>query len=250
MPRAFTGVGRDGEKHLRLAFVWALAGALATILAIPYELDLLSAKLRQAPVRLPVIFTIQTVQVFVLLLVAVWIGLRVGSPIGLDSPIARAVVYRRARPPWSWKRLAVAAVVGSLIGIALEGRLEGVPPVPAWKGFLVSFYGGITEELLLRLFAMSLLGWIGWRLFERARPAPSAAVFWIANVLAALLFGASHLPAAGMLWSVTPSLAARVVLTNAVAGVVYGLIFWRWGIEHAMVCHFFTDVFLHAIFSG
>ena len=68
--------------------------------------------------------------------------------------------------------------------------------------------------------------------------------------MAALLFGASHLPAAATIWVLTTSIVARVILLNAAAGVVYGVIFWRWGIEHAMVCHFFTDIVLHVIFAG
>ncbi|HEX9332266.1 MAG TPA: hypothetical protein VF896_10280 [Anaerolineales bacterium] len=31
----------------------------------------------------------------------------------------------------------------------------------AWKGFLASFYGGIAEEILLRLFVMSFFVWLG-----------------------------------------------------------------------------------------
>jgi len=257
-------VGRSGrDRHLRLAVFWAGIGAITSLLAIPYVLDLFSAKLTGTHLPLPILFFLQAVEAFVVLLFAVWAGLGTGSKVGLDSPFARALVYGLPRPPCSSKRLGVAAALGAAVGAVMLGGerllfmpameragLGATPRIAAWKGLLVSFYGGITEELLLRLFAMSVLAWIGWRLFERARPAPSAVVYWAANVMAAVLFGVGHLPAAASIWPLTPLVVARVVILNAAGGVVFGAIFWRWGVEHAMVSHFLTDIVLHVIFAG
>jgi hypothetical protein len=33
--------------------------------------------------------------------------------------------------------------------------------VAKWKWFFASFYGGITEETIMRLFLLSLLAWLG-----------------------------------------------------------------------------------------
>jgi membrane protease YdiL (CAAX protease family) len=66
----------------------------------------------------------------------------------------------------------------------------------AWKGLLASFYDGIAEEVLLRLFMMSFLVWLGCFLSKTAQGKPTAAVFWTANILAAVLFGLGHLPLA------------------------------------------------------
>jgi hypothetical protein len=239
----------DRENYFRLAVFWAGIGTFTSLLAIPYELDLFSAKLPSKHLPLPILFSLQAVQAFVLLLFAVWAGLSLGSKVGLDSPFARALVYGLPRPPWSPKRLGVAAALGAVVGVAVRAGLGGTPRVAAWKGLLVSFYGGITEELFLRLFAMSVLAWIAWRLFERARPAPSALVYWAANAMAALLFGVGHLPVAASIWPLTPLVVARVVILNAAAGVVFGAIFWRWGIEHAMISHFLADIVLHVIFA-
>jgi membrane protease YdiL (CAAX protease family) len=75
-------------------------------------------------------------------------------------------------------------------------------------------------------------------------------MFVLAIVLAALLFGASHLPAAhaaGLLG--TPLLAARVVLLNAVVGIACGGLLWKYGLEHAMLAHFCADAVLHVALS-
>lgn len=237
----------SGSGQVRLALFWAAIGTLASFLAIPYELDLFSTKIHNSHLPLALLFCLQGVQVFLLLLVVVWVGLTAGSRIGLDSPIARAFIYGEPRRAWSRKPLAMASALGVVIGIAMHLGLGGIPRIAAWKGFLVAFYGGVAEELFLRLCAMSLLTWIGWRLCERSQALPRSTVYWAANILAALLFGAGHLPAAASVWTLTPSLVARVILVNAGGGVVYGAIFWRWGIEYAMVSHFLTDVVLHAI---
>lgn len=71
-------------------------------------------------------------------------------------------------------------------------------------------------------------------------------MYVIAIALAALVFGAGHLPAAfaaGMTHA--PMAIARIVLLNSLAGLVAGAVFWRWGIEHAMVAHFSADLILH-----
>ena len=58
----------------------------------------------------------------------------------------------------------------------------------AWKGFLASFYGGVAEEIQLRLFVMSLLAWLGSFISKTIEGKPTYTMFWIANILAAVLF--------------------------------------------------------------
>lgn len=68
-------------------------------------------------------------------------------------------------------------------------------------------------------------------------------MFVLAIVLAAVLFGAGHLPAAiaaGI--ADTPLLIARIVLLNA---VVFGGLFWKYGLEHTMLAHCCADLVLH-----
>ena len=56
-----------------------------------------------------------------------------------------------------------------------------IQPLPAgvalWKRLLAAFYGGITEELLLRLFFMTLIAWGIWRTAYKAQLPPDATVF-------------------------------------------------------------------------
>ena len=81
-----------------------------------------------------------------------------------------------------------------------------------------------------------------------AKPARrSAWAFWTANAVAALLFGAIHIPQAIAFVKVTPAVLALVVGANAAAGLGFGWIYRRGGVEAAMAAHFATDIVLHVV---
>lgn len=60
------------------------------------------------------------------------------------------------------------------------------------------------------------------------------AVMWSANLVAALLFGASHLTASN-----TPTLGfvAFILGANGIVGLLCGWLFWRKGLIAAMTAH-------------
>jgi len=246
-------------QHSRLAAFWTGAGVLATLAVLPYVFAIDPSLLAQLPMPLALVVVAQTAQTGILLLGGSWAGLRLGQPIGLDSPFARALVYRRALPALSRRTLISAALAGSATGLLLLvlDRLiqpwmpPGIQALPAsielWKRLLAAFYGGITEELLLRLFTMTLIAWIIWKAVYKAQMPPNAYVFWVAIVAAAALFGVGHLPAAARIWPLTPIVIARTVALNALGGVVFGYAYWQWGLEYCMLAHFCADIALHAV---
>jgi len=66
-------------------------------------------------------------------------------------------------------------------------------------------------------------------------------------VLAALVFGALHFPSiAPARIPLTGAVIAYVLLANGIAGVVFGWMFRRRGLEGAMVAHGSADVWLQA----
>ena len=98
-------------------------------------------------------------------------------------------------------------------------------------------YGGLSEEIMMRWGLMSFVAWAGARLFARDATRPPAAIFVSAIVIVALLFAAGHLPAAAMISSLSPAVVGRILLLNAVAGLLFGWLFWRRSLESAMVAH-------------
>jgi hypothetical protein len=234
--------------HLKLAALFGIAGALATLALMPYVMALTPQKFTALPLPLPAIVLAAAAQTGVLCWLLGWLGLYLGAPYGLDAPWLRAWVYRRPRDPARRPRWWLAVLLGGLaallvVGLSALGPKHAEDIIQAWRGALASFYGGIVEEVLYRLLLVSALVWLLARCNRRvARPW----MFVLAIVLAALLFGAGHLSAAhaaGLLG--TPLLVARIVLLNAVVAVVFGGLFWKYGLEHAMLAHFCADLVLH-----
>jgi membrane protease YdiL (CAAX protease family) len=102
------------------------------------------------------------------------------------------------------------------------------------------FYGGITEELLLRWGVMAPLAyllWWGQNKLRGATESPSATVMTVAISVSAVAFGVGHLPALAAAVELTVPLLVRTVLLNAIIGVALGWLFWRRSLEAAMIAH-------------
>jgi membrane protease YdiL (CAAX protease family) len=85
---------------------------------------------------------------------------------------------------------------------------------------------------------MTALVWLAWRLLQRRRGTPHAVYIWLAIVVSALVFGAGHLPAAAALvGELTDDIVLFVVGLNTAFGVLFGYLFWRYGLEAAMIAH-------------
>jgi hypothetical protein len=250
------------KHHLRLAVILGIAGAIATACVLPYVFALMPgtlARLRSAPLPLPLLLAFQLAQSAVLLTALSWAGLKLGAPLGLDAPLLRALAYRRDRPVPPARDIAVAIAIGVATAaaiVALDAFFKPLLPAPLrplpaggarWQGFLASFYGGIGEEIQLRLFLMTLLAWIGWRLFARRRVPVPRAVYVAAIAISALAFAAGHLPLAIEIWGFGAANVARTLVLNVIAGIAFGWLFWRRGLEQAMLAHFSADIVLHVV---
>jgi hypothetical protein len=241
------------SPNLKLALLLGAASMLATLALMPYLLALMPQKFAALPLPLPIMIAAQAAQAGVLCWLLAWLGLYLGTPYGLDAPWLRAWVDRRPRNPSlnaHWRLAILLGVLAALLvsGLSLLGPKEagehGTTAMGwAWRGLLASFYGGIVEEVECRLLLVAALVWLLARCKRRvARPW----MFVVAIVLAALLFGAGHLPAAFAIGMAhTPLLIARIVVLNALVGLVTGGLFWKYGLEHAMLAHFCADLVLH-----
>lgn len=111
-------------------------------------------------------------------------------------------------------------------------------------------YGGIIEEIMLRFFFLSLLVYLldlmtGSTKSGRAIPAWA---YLAANLIAALLFALGHLPATRMAYGeITALLMIRTLLLNGVLGFVFGILYWKKGLQYAMLAHALTHLFNQAI---
>jgi membrane protease YdiL (CAAX protease family) len=78
---------------------------------------------------------------------------------------------------------------------------------------------------------------------------PAAIFLWIANMLAAILFGLGHLPATSMLLPLTPLVITRAIILNGLLDVAFGYLYMTRGLESAMISHFSADIVLHVLLA-
>jgi len=232
--------------------LWALLVALcaaATVLSALVFLAMIRAA--QPPISPLAVLALRGLQALVLCAIAAYAGVRFAPRAGLDAPWLRAMAERRDPPPGFGSMAIESAAVGSITAIAVEAvalmlrssvpeALFRPPPGGFWLRASSAFYGGIVEETLVRWGLMTALIALGRRAGMRE-------AFWPANALAALVFGILHLPAAAAARiPLTGGVLAYVLLGNALAGVVFGWMFHRRGLEGAMIAHGAADVWLQA----
>lgn len=229
--------------------VWAagMTGAVAMAAYLPNLLAAFGGDPLELPRWLPAAAAAQS---GVLLAVGAALGAALAPALDLHAPAAEALAARRPvgpalRPQW------VPGLAGAALGTALllvagaaapdaVAALEGEYDPPLWVRVL---YGGITEEVLLRWGMMTALVWVGWRFVQRRGGRPGPGIVWAAIVGSSLLFGAGHLPTAALLvGSLSLPVVVYVVFVNAAFGLVAGWLYWRIGLEAAVLAHIGTHV--------
>lgn len=247
-------------RHLKIALWLMAAGIFASIVMFPYLKEtLLSGSTAITHAQLPAVIAAQAMQTAVIIFFGAWAGLAIASRVDLNAPFLRKWIYGSGNPVLSGKWLLIG-IAGSVIGcFAIIGiDLWFQPHLPKivseqqsfewWKGALTLFYGGIFEETLLRLFTMSLIVWLMAKLFRVKAPHIPGFIYIAAIIIAALLFGLGHLPAAQMYFGeLSAVVAARTIILNALLGIWFGYLYWRKGLEYAIVSHMSADLVLHAI---
>lgn len=110
-----------------------------------------------------------------------------------------------------------------------------------FANFITSlFYGGVIEEIIMRLFLMSLISFILWKTFckKYSKEIIPKWIFIVSNFVCALAFAALHLPATvNMFGKLTPLLLFRCFLLNGFFGLVFGRFYRKHGIQYAILGH-------------
>jgi membrane protease YdiL (CAAX protease family) len=238
----------------KMFFILLTSCVIAALLVIPYSLTLTQAP---AEISLKNLLLI-AVQNLILFMTAIFLGLLLSKRVGLGLPLLEGALegenqsagLKSILPP-SLGLGAVAGILIVLLSIPFNRLIpelgsSGISIAP-WKAFLASFYGGIAEEVLLRLFAVSLFVWISFKIRKTSDGSPAALGIWISIVLAAVFFGLGHLPATAQITPLTGLVITRAILLNGIGGVIFGWLYWKKGLESAMIAHFTSDIVLHVI---
>lgn len=245
-------IGRGTE--FRISFLLAVGSAFSAILIIPYLMELNPT--HEGPrISFALMALTQGIQALLLSWILSFAGLRMGEKVSLGSPYLYAWILGR---PQILPRSLVTVFFGGLaLGIFIQvlDRWILLPTQPdtiqqaslqttLWKGWLAAFYGGWTEEVLTRLFLMTSIVWVLFKIFQRVE----TWMYWFAIFIAAICFAALHLPQIASLASLTLPVVMRVTILNLIGGITFGFLYWRKGLEHSMVCHFATSLSLHSFF--
>lgn len=229
-------------------FVWLFLGSLGLVaLSLGQDIDTLRELGSFPDVSDHVLRALIVVQPFILLVAGVGAGVALGERVGLRSWVTARL--RGDLPPvMQVSGPALAALLGFGTGAVVVVLDRVFAP---WIGFpsvaslpdmgtaiMAISYGGIAEELTLRYGLMTFLVWIGAKVWTKRPPGLYLGVVF----LSAILFGAGHLPAMAALTPLTSIVVLRTVGLNALLGLAFGWLFWRRGLEHAMLAHVATHL--------
>ena len=218
------------RSFLRQAVILWAAGLVGAVAVFPFVLHMQSATLEKANAKgltVPVLVAALIIQNGVLLTIAVPVGLWAANRLSLRAPPSEALATGGSLPEATKPLLRPAILAGVVTGVLLWLLLAFVflPAAPTefttvrrsitWQGLSAALFGGITEELLFRLFLLGVVALgLRWLLAPAATGLP-AAPFWVANSFAALCFGLGHIPGQLNIGPLTPAVWAEEALARS-----------------------------------
>jgi len=255
----------------KIYFVLLAASVVGIVAIIPYSLATQGTTLSEleAPIPTWLLIFLQILQNAILFAIVIFLGLLAANRVGLGLPVLEAKLQGESVGQ-KIKAFLLPSIILGILGSGLVILLDVLVFMPqlmaelgdkasslnqealrpaAWKGLLASFYGGIDEEILLRLGLMSILVWLGRFVSKTEDGHPTLAVLWSANILAAVLFGLGHLPATAALFPLTPLVILRAISLNGLIGIAFGYLYFKHGLEAAILSHFTADIVLHVLLA-
>jgi hypothetical protein len=253
-------MNKMSTKLFAILWVAGMTGVLSLLLI---DISALMANLPAAagtemPFHPLLIKVVSTIQPTILLSLAIFIGLQLAPRVGLSAPAAEALAngngFISALRPQVLPGLIAGFVAGVMILSSWLLVRPLLPPVFITRAeklntsmpFLTRLlYGGVTEELLLRWGLLTLLVWVLWRIFQGARGTPRTIYFVSAIVISSVVFGIGHLPLVRALgFDFTVPIVAFIVLANSLFGLIAGYLYWRKGLEAAIIAHMSAHIVL------
>ncbi len=252
----------------KISLLLAVLGFIAGVLILPYQLEMFQttapALYDEVLETLPMSISLVSVMVGLQLLIATFllsfIGIKLARKTGLSFTVLESLFSKR-NVVINKEAIYIAIIGGIILGFLIVGSdrfyFQNQIPILAENtpGFSLLglmagvFYGGVFEEVLMRLFLMSLVIWLWMKIFRRTKEEISSKVYWFAIILTSLAFALGHLPATGMMYGeVTTTLLIRGLLLNGIGGLIFGWLYWKKGIEYSILSHMFAHISMQLLF--
>ena len=229
---------KNNLKFLIFLAIFGLVGGYFTGL---YSVEMLDPEALEQTVAqvgsVEILILISTIQSLIYAVVLGLLGKLIAKKIGLWREFTletKQFIY-----------IVIASLIGGAFFILADVLVFArfIPPVldsylvkPTLNYIIASVtYGGVVEEVMLRLFFMSLIAFVIAKLSKGKTVTDTH--FIIANILSALLFAAGHLPATAMSIGITPIIVIRCFIMNGAFGMLFGRMYRKYGIQYAMLTH-------------
>lgn len=242
------------NKDIKISLIFTFIGLIAGMFLAVYQVSMATEIMKQDMISrfgsTTALIAISAAQVTVFAFLSSFIGLKLARRTNLKLNFN-----------FNKKSTILATVIGMVAAIIIVGSDKFIfaPYLPAQTEayvfspiyFMASvLYGGVVEELMLRLLIMSLMVLILWKLFARLK-GNSAIPNWIyimAIFLAAIIFAAAHLPATAQLLGLSTPIFIRAMVLNGIAGLGFGYLYWKKGLAYSIYAHMITHIFMQIIF--
>ena len=236
-----------------------IAVIFGSIAILPYSLRLLKESKKELNRKMPkwVLYALSISQNAILFSIAIALGLILAHQIGIGAPLIDNFLTHSG-VNYVISSLLIPLILGLFGGSALllmdlkflpylpEKLLRTALKTTQWENFTASFYGGINEELLMRLFGVSLIAWVLEKIWHTPSNLPTTIDFYIAIFIMSIIFALGHLPALkSLVGDVSSTLLTRTLILNGAIGLICGWVFWHYGIEAAILAHFTADIVYH-----
>jgi hypothetical protein len=190
-----------------------------------------------ADILMGVISAIQTAGYGVILgAIGIWLGKKIGTWKDEQTITKKPLIFS-----------LIVAVVGGLalilpdvlfFGKHSEAIINSYAVKPTIPYLLATVtYGAVIEEVMIRLFCMSLIAFVLHKLLGKKHDKPTVAILVVANVIAAILFAAGHLPVTAETIGLTPIILVRCFLLNGGFGLLFGWLYRKYGLRYSMIAH-------------
>ena len=234
-----------GKKYSRKQ--WQYNFIYTSVLGIVGVLSLVPFVIKIIPSKVLLKYSISTITILsllqpvVLVCVCAAIGTTLTKRIGFKTIFDKISSTKNSL----WLILRSQFVYGVPIGIS--GAIIAYLIAPDYIAYLNSvpqvsrIFGGIYEEIVIRWGIMTLIVWTLWRLGQKGVGVPKKSLIWSGIILSQILFASGHtfilirFGITNPIWSIA---------TIFIVTFLWGWLFWKRGIESAIVAHMSFHIFV------
>lgn len=237
------------KKDIKISLIFAFVGLIAGILIVIYQISIASEEFKNQLIAalgsVEMVIIVGGLQAAILTFIATFFGVKLARRLNLK-------LYAETTKSNVTKVILISFLTS--LFITLSDKFIFAPYLPqkivsyefSFLYFISSIlYGGFIEELLLRLFLMSLIGWVLFKVFIRKKEGDTIPswIFIVSILIAAIIFGLGHLPITIQTIGQSPPIIIRAILLNSIAGIGLGYLYWKVGLSHAIYAHALIHVF-------